>query len=264
MAGQKVTQLTTLTLAASGDLLYIIDDATGTPISKAISISDLFGGIPVDTLVEKNANETTIFQVKNDDTGEFANTQSRLENDAGVAGIALFGSNYSPISAYANKLVLNSSSTVDGIIINVQDSSSLLSIMNAGNEVMSVSSTSVSVPSGLVGGYKTIADLGTNGTTADADSARELDINAGAYTASTTLTVSNVTNLQRFSMQITNTNANVLTFAGITVYFKTEDLPTGVTFASNALTFPADSAVKYNLVGLKFDGSTFDCKIEIR
>ena len=112
--------------------------------------------------------------------------------------------------------------------------------------------------------FKVVADLGTNGTTVDADSARELEINAGLYNASTTLTFSNVTNLTNLSMQLTNTNANTLTFAGITVYFKTEDLPTGVTFASNALTFPADSAVKYSLVGLKFDGSTFDCKIEIR
>lgn len=117
---------------------------------------------------------------------------------------------------------------------------------------------------GLFHSYTTIADLGTNGTTADADNARELEINAGAYTASTTLTISNVTNLQRFSIQITNTNANVLTFSGITLYFKSDDLPDTVTFASNALTFPADTAIKYNIVGLAFDGTTFDCKIEIR
>lgn len=106
--------------------------------------------------------------------------------------------------------------------------------------------------------------LGTNATTVDADSNRTLNILTATYTASTTLTFSNVTNLFDFTMQLTNTNANVLTFAGITVYFKSDDLPSGVTFASNALTFPADSAVQYNIVGVKFDGSTFDCKIESR
>ena len=106
--------------------------------------------------------------------------------------------------------------------------------------------------------------LGTNDTTLDAESVRELNVTSATYTASTTLTLSNVTNLRRFAMQLTNTNANTITFSGITLYFKSDDLPSGVSFASNALTFPADSAVKYNLVGEAFDGSTFDCKIEIR
>ena len=125
-----------------------------------------------------------------------------------------------------------------------------------------VSDLSSLLPSNLAT-FETVA-LGTNATTLDANSVRSLNVTAATYTASTTLTLSNVSNLFDFEIQLTNTNANVLTFAGITVYFKTEDLPTGVTFASNALTFPADSAVKYNLVGIKFDGSTFDCKIEIR
>ncbi|TNE75019.1 hypothetical protein EP331_00185 [bacterium] len=115
----------------------------------------------------------------------------------------------------------------------------------------------------LFNSYEVIS-LGTNPTTANANSARELDITTSAYTANTTTTFSNGSNLRRFAWQLTNTNANVLTIAGITVYFKSDDLPSGVTFASNALTFPADSAVKYNIVGEKFDGSTFDCKIEIR
>lgn len=116
---------------------------------------------------------------------------------------------------------------------------------------------------GLFHSYK-VQSLGANPTTVDADSVRELNIEAAAYTANTTTTFSNVTNLNRFTMQLTNTNANVLTFAGVTMFFKTGDLPENVTFAANALTFPADSAIKYNLVAVKFDGSTFDSKIEIR
>jgi uncharacterized protein (DUF1786 family) len=87
---------------------------------------------------------------------------------------------------------------------------------------------------------------------------------SASYTANATLTLSNVTKLREFSMQITNTNANTIAFEGATLYFKADDLPDGMSFAANALTFPADSAVVYNLVGYAFDGSTFDCKIEIR
>ncbi len=121
----------------------------------------------------------------------------------------------------------------------------------------------LTVPSGAVGGFLS-SSLGTNPTALDANSVRTLNVTAATYTASTTLTLSNVTNLFDFTIQLTNTNANVLTFAGVTLHFKSSDLPSGVSFASNALTFPSDSAVKYNLVGIKFDGVTFDCKIEIR
>ena len=43
MADKKVTQLTALTAPANTDLLLIIDDPAGSPISKKITIEDLFG-----------------------------------------------------------------------------------------------------------------------------------------------------------------------------------------------------------------------------
>lgn len=39
---KKVTDLTALTTAVANDILYIVDDPTGTPISKKISVIDLF------------------------------------------------------------------------------------------------------------------------------------------------------------------------------------------------------------------------------
>jgi len=105
-------------------------------------------------------------------------------------------------------------------------------------------------------------DLGTNATAWNAlgfESSRA----QGIYTASNTLTLTNVNNLYSFTLQITNTGETVLTIAGITVDFKDSVLPTGVTFASNALTFPDDSAVVYNIIGVSFDGTTFDCKMEL-
>jgi hypothetical protein len=43
MADKKVTQLTALTAPANNDLLLIIDDPTGSPISKKITVEDLLG-----------------------------------------------------------------------------------------------------------------------------------------------------------------------------------------------------------------------------
>jgi hypothetical protein len=43
MADKKVTQLTALTAPANTDLLLIIDDPAGSPVSKKITVEDLFG-----------------------------------------------------------------------------------------------------------------------------------------------------------------------------------------------------------------------------
>lgn len=51
MADKKVSQLTSLTLPANVDLLLIIDDPNGTPISKKISLKDLFGNVPANTAI---------------------------------------------------------------------------------------------------------------------------------------------------------------------------------------------------------------------
>ena len=124
-------------------------------------------------------------------------------------------------------------------------------------------SKSVSDNIGNVTTFNEVA-LGTNPTTVDAANAFDLLITASTFTASTTLTFSSFTNLRGISMRLNNTNANVLTFAGITFNFKSIDLPSGVTFAANALTFPDDAGVDYNIVAVSFDdGVTYDAKIEI-
>lgn len=43
MADKKVTQLTALTAPANTDLLLIIDDPAGSPVSKKITVEDLLG-----------------------------------------------------------------------------------------------------------------------------------------------------------------------------------------------------------------------------
>lgn len=109
--------------------------------------------------------------------------------------------------------------------------------------------------------YK-VQSLADNAESIDVADAYQLKFKV-SYTESKTLTVTSVTNLEGFVARIINTNANVLTFAGITLYFNDDELPDGVSFDSNALTFGADLAVPYNIVGEKIDG-VFDCKIEIK
>ena len=46
MADKKVTALTSLTAPTSADLLMIIDNPSGTPVSKQITLKNLAGGMP--------------------------------------------------------------------------------------------------------------------------------------------------------------------------------------------------------------------------
>lgn len=51
MADRKITELTALTAPDQKDLLYVVDDPSGTPVSKKISLHDLFGSVPANTSV---------------------------------------------------------------------------------------------------------------------------------------------------------------------------------------------------------------------
>ena len=57
MADKKITALTDLSTGVAGaDLLHVVDDPTGTPINKKLSIDNLFNYIP--SAVAFNATET--------------------------------------------------------------------------------------------------------------------------------------------------------------------------------------------------------------
>ena len=56
MADKKVSQLTALTTTAAPDLLMIVDDPNGTPVSKKITIKNLFGAVPANTVFSANVS----------------------------------------------------------------------------------------------------------------------------------------------------------------------------------------------------------------
>ena len=63
MADKKITQLTALTAPANTDLILVIDDPAGSPISKKITIEDLFGktsGLSVTTINLTSTADTTL------------------------------------------------------------------------------------------------------------------------------------------------------------------------------------------------------------
>lgn len=51
MADRKITELTALTSPNQKDLVYVIDDPTGTPASKKMSLYSLFGSVPANTSI---------------------------------------------------------------------------------------------------------------------------------------------------------------------------------------------------------------------
>jgi len=51
MADRKITELAALTSPNQKDLLYTVDDPSGTPVSKKISLYNLFGAVPANTSI---------------------------------------------------------------------------------------------------------------------------------------------------------------------------------------------------------------------
>ena len=62
MADKKVSELTALTTPNQKDLILIVDDPSGTPVSKRITLKSLFGSVPANTVINGtltvNANTT--------------------------------------------------------------------------------------------------------------------------------------------------------------------------------------------------------------
>jgi hypothetical protein len=58
MADRKVTQLTALTAPANNDLFLVVDDPTGSPVSKKITLEDIFGATSQTVFTTMNFGST--------------------------------------------------------------------------------------------------------------------------------------------------------------------------------------------------------------
>lgn len=66
MADKKITQLQDIGVnIASDDILHVIDDPSGNPINKKVSVQNLFGNVPNDVSVTGNVTATGTVSVGN-------------------------------------------------------------------------------------------------------------------------------------------------------------------------------------------------------
>lgn len=76
MADKKVSELVALATPASGDLLLIIDDPGGTPVSKKISLKTLFGAVPANTVFAARVTAQANVSITGSNTNITANLNS--------------------------------------------------------------------------------------------------------------------------------------------------------------------------------------------
>lgn len=107
MADKKVTQLTSLTTPSGEDLLLVVDNPTGTPTSKSISIQTLMENIPGNTVITGllSAANTTVNGVLTvtGDTVRISTTKTpATAGDTGSAGQIAWDADYIYICTATN------------------------------------------------------------------------------------------------------------------------------------------------------------------
>lgn len=69
MANKKITELDLVTALTTDDYFVLVDDPAGTPVNKAITVANVFGGIDVATVIDFDGTEALLVR-KDGDAGD--------------------------------------------------------------------------------------------------------------------------------------------------------------------------------------------------